>query len=149
MLKITLTLTLTLTYTRPPMFDRLQRRNNSHFVKFFISPADCGVWTYPHFYTDERPCGTVQMVHVGCVCVCVCVCRWACVRRLSVCCSSHCPPHVRLASTPSSAINTPSPQPAPARRPTPDAAMMMTSRAPAHRAHSQSDYVSLRGDEVA
>jgi len=71
MLKITLTLTLTLTYTRPPMFDRLQRRNNSHFVKFFISPADCGVWTYPHFYTDERPCGTVQMVHVGCVCLCV------------------------------------------------------------------------------
>ena len=33
MLKITLTLTLTLTYTRPPMFDRLQRRNNSHTVK--------------------------------------------------------------------------------------------------------------------
>jgi len=38
MLKITLTLTLTLiltltlTYTRPPMFDRLQRRNNSHSV---------------------------------------------------------------------------------------------------------------------
>ena len=30
MLKITLTLTLTLTYTRPPMFDRLQCRNNSH-----------------------------------------------------------------------------------------------------------------------
>ena len=29
MLKITLTLTLTVTYTRPPMFDRLQRRNNS------------------------------------------------------------------------------------------------------------------------
>jgi len=40
MLKITLTLTLTLililtltlTYTRPPMFDRLQSRNNSHSV---------------------------------------------------------------------------------------------------------------------
>ena len=36
MLKITLTLTqtpiLALTYTRPPMFDRLQRRNNSHSV---------------------------------------------------------------------------------------------------------------------
>ena len=34
MLKITLTLTLilTLTYTRPPMFDRLQRHNNSHSV---------------------------------------------------------------------------------------------------------------------
>ena len=32
MLKITLTVTLTLTYTRPPMFDRLQHRNNSHSV---------------------------------------------------------------------------------------------------------------------
>jgi len=24
--------------------------------KIFISPADCGVWTHPHFYTDLRPC---------------------------------------------------------------------------------------------
>jgi len=23
--------------------------------KIFISPADCGVWTHPHFYTDLRP----------------------------------------------------------------------------------------------
>ena len=30
------TLTLTLTYTRPPMFDRLQRRNNSHNI---LSPS--------------------------------------------------------------------------------------------------------------
>jgi len=40
MLKITLTVTLTLTYTRPLMFDRLQRRNNSHSVhtSFDIAP---------------------------------------------------------------------------------------------------------------
>ena len=24
--------------------------------KIVISPADCGVWTHPHFYTDLRPC---------------------------------------------------------------------------------------------
>jgi len=24
--------------------------------KIFISPADCGVWTHPHFYRDLRPC---------------------------------------------------------------------------------------------
>ena len=24
-------------------------------LKIFISPADCGVWTHPHFYTDLRP----------------------------------------------------------------------------------------------
>ena len=33
MLKITLTLTLT--YARPPMFDRLQRLNNSYSVRTF------------------------------------------------------------------------------------------------------------------
>ena len=52
MLKITLTLTLaltlTLTYTGPPMFDRLQRRNNSHsdFVnrtpKRYVYVFGCG-----------------------------------------------------------------------------------------------------------
>ena len=36
MLKITLTLTLTLTYTRPPMFARLLRRNNSQSVRFLV-----------------------------------------------------------------------------------------------------------------
>ena len=39
--EITLTLTLTLTYTRTPMFDRLQRRNNSHSVLVMLSL--CGV----------------------------------------------------------------------------------------------------------
>jgi len=24
--------------------------------KIVISPADCGVWTHPRFYTDLRPC---------------------------------------------------------------------------------------------
>ena len=24
--------------------------------KIFISPADCGVWTHPHLFTDLRPC---------------------------------------------------------------------------------------------
>ena len=51
MLKITLTITLTLTYTWPPMFDRLQRRNNSHsafinisFLNTFQLSTLCGKW---------------------------------------------------------------------------------------------------------
>jgi len=34
----------------------------------FTSPADCGVWSHAHFYTDLRPW------LLTCVCVCVRVC---------------------------------------------------------------------------
>ena len=49
MLKITLTLTLTLTYrpTRPPMFDRLQRRNNSH-SNIICKDRRCNGWRVGH-----------------------------------------------------------------------------------------------------
>ena len=30
----------------------------------FILPADCGVWTHPHFYTDLRPWPTVRIIKI-------------------------------------------------------------------------------------
>ena len=49
MLKITLTLILTLTYTRPPMFDRLQRRHNSRSVLLFVDETAENVCILPYF----------------------------------------------------------------------------------------------------
>jgi len=41
----------------------------SDWLSRLISPADCGVWTHPHFYTDLRPSvNTVRRIATSVLC---------------------------------------------------------------------------------
>ena len=63
MLKITLTLILTLTHTRPPMFDWLQRCNNSHSV--IINIIDGYAVRHCRAMSVDKFCGLPLLVFIS------------------------------------------------------------------------------------